>query len=1235
MGKITAQCRPHPPIGPNGPLSLGRQSNSAGLPLRAVSTHSGWHISNADGKECRQGGGNHQAGSIGIAGITSMPGLCGYPDTESSSDDDSDLDITELPKGDFYSTFSQDDVINFGDFMNMGRSLARTKQTARSSTGKAANTSKGKSTPATTPKDAKQLQPAKQTHAMPKLARPVPTSSARSSKKRKKIGGGPKAASGTAGAGSSDAASSPGRMTLTTSSSDGEREPKMGKKRGRKATKNLSPLPSPKKGERVLCVSYDMENSLPSVHQGSIFEHGWWIDRVEVVGDDSTPCTYEDIGSDYPQKEQLIEPSGKTWGQRNHELYWKTREICKKERADLNGQPDWETHFPVFREEIERARVAQNCDSVCFEWWNGYSCDHKWLWCECIKHGFDWPEYWIWGFDPLRAIRASPGHKFKTTRKSKLSPDGRAAPAGNKTEQLGAVYLAATNDSSNDAHSAGWDTKALSGIKKDPSVTVLRWGTQRDARTGISKGVYQLKDRVEDPKNGFAKVLKKSETDVSPDPPSNSGWVKSPTTGPGSEPPCARPYIGTMCGPTHSASGAKESLADYWDLHYTQNTKEQIAKFTNYYAVGQPVKLAKEWKGGNHDFVVCKASAPGARTRWVEKPGQTQSEARESWGNRMTANHVDLAFAVLQRCAALGHTSMYAPFCTIDEGSLRDACITNSCTRDNFAVLWQFICFMNYATATFNDSGRLDKGGDPIARVHWFFDVTMKAWESNYTMGRRLALDEFAHKGARSRFCDIGMYIANKPIPHHVDWIMIGCSENNYPAKAHVFTKDGTPMADLVFEKVWNSEWTGKGHLVITDSRYGHLEFFKNAHRRGCGAISTVKIPKKKKATKKKAEEDDDDANDGGDGDDADDEFAPVSKAFPMTRMSKSAATSVSRGHMNRMVKIYDVNGEYENTQVGYAIKSKKMALEAASWLDARDVGFFYTDYVGNPELDPVSCTRFLNGAGETKVPSFPAQIEHGSGYGGIDKVGRGAVEYGIDFQMNRWYLRIITSLMNINSHCMWVLAKLQLKAEPDDALLKVYTNSLKGCTARKRFILDLTRKVIERASARIRSDPTAWNPNRDRSFQDQIKDRKKQAEKIAKQPAAASNTTPSASSTPASAASSGGSGGGSAGRPRKAKPHTFKQRLAHSNAAGKRKFALSTCSACYHRIKTSLIAAGVQPTSKMIEGGKYAGHGHKAPSRTTQYCGGCLVHVCMKCQSGWKHVDKIAMLDKPTQPTF
>eukprot|EP00729_Bicosta_minor_P010489 gene10489-694_t len=1037
-----------------------------------------------------------------------MPGLCGYPDTESSSDDDSDLDITELPKGDFYSTFSQDDVINFGDFMNMGRSLARTKQTARSSTGKAANTSKGKSTPATTPKDAKQLQPAKQTHAMPKLARPVPTSSAR---------------------------------------------------------------------ERVLCVSYDMENSLPSVHQGSIFEHGWWIDRVEVVGDDSTPCTYEDIGSDYPQKEQLIEPSGKTWGQRNHELYWKTREICKKERADLNGQPDWETHFPVFREEIERARVAQNCDSVCFEWWNGYSCDHKWLWCECIKHGFDWPEYWIWGFDPLRAIRASPGHKFKTTRKSKLSPDGRAAPAGNKTEQLGAVYLAATNDSSNDAHSAGWDTKALSGIKKDPSVTVLRWGTQRDARTGISKGVYQLKDRVEDPKNGFAKVLKKSETDVSPDPPSNSGWVKSPTTGPGSEPPCARPYIGTMCGPTHSASGAKESLADYWDLHYTQNTKEQIAKFTNYYAVGQPVKLAKEWKGGNHDFVVCKASAPGARTRWVEKPGQTQSEARESWGNRMTANHVDLAFAVLQRCAALGHTSMYAPFCTIDEGSLRDACITNSCTRDNFAVLWQFICFMNYATATFNDSGRLDKGGDPIARVHWFFDVTMKAWESNYTMGRRLALDEFAHKGARSRFCDIGMYIANKPIPHHVDWIMIGCSENNYPAKAHVFTKDGTPMADLVFEKVWNSEWTGKGHLVITDS----------------------------------------------------------SKAFPMTRMSKSAATSVSRGHMNRMVKIYDVNGEYENTQVGYAIKSKKMALEAASWLDARDVGFFYTDYVGNPELDPVSCTRFLNGAGETKVPSFPAQIEHGSGYGGIDKVGRGAVEYGIDFQMNRWYLRIITSLMNINSHCMWVLAKLQLKAEPDDALLKVYTNSLKGCTARKRFILDLTRKVIERASARIRSDPTAWNPNRDRSFQDQIKDRKKQAEKIAKQPAAASNTTPSASSTPASAASSGGSGGGSAGRPRKAKPHTFKQRLAHSNAAGKRKFALSTCSACYHRIKTSLIAAGVQPTSKMIEGGKYAGHGHKAPSRTTQYCGGCLVHVCMKCQSGWKHVDKIAMLDKPTQPTF
>ena len=127
---------------------------------------------------------------------------------------------------------------------------------------------------------------------------------------------------------------------------------------------------------------------------------------------------------------------------------------------------------------------------------------------------------------------------------------------------------------------------------------------------------------------------------------------------------------------------------------------------------------------------------------------------------------------------------------------------------------------MDYENALYDQDGGLITGGDSTKRVAWLIEACTLVWNRLWTAGQYLALDEFSHKGARSRFCDIGIKIANKPTPFAVDWIMFADGEWNHPMGAHVFQGKGAPMEEIVFEKAWNPGWTDKGHAIATDSRY-------------------------------------------------------------------------------------------------------------------------------------------------------------------------------------------------------------------------------------------------------------------------------------------------------------------------------------------------------------------------------------------------------------------------------
>jgi predicted transcriptional regulator len=104
---------------------------------------------------------------------------------------------------------------------------------------------------------------------------------------------------------------------------------------------------------------------------------------------------------------------------------------------------------------------------------------------------------------------------------------------------------------------------------------------------------------------------------------------------------------------------------------------------------------------------------------------------------------------------------------------------------------------------------------------------------------------------------------------------------------------------------------------------------------------------------------------------------------------------------------------------------------------------------------------RFRDGKGS--VDSFIAQIEHAKGYGGVDRLGKGAKECGIHFKMVPWHDNIVTAMLNLSSHTMWVIVNYRMTVAENDELLQPYRQGAISMTSRKKFILDFTRDVVNK----------------------------------------------------------------------------------------------------------------------------------------------------------------------------
>lgn len=257
---------------------------------------------------------------------------------------------------------------------------------------------------------------------------------------------------------------------------------------------------------------------------------------------------------------------------------------------------------------------------------------------------------------------------------------------------------------------------------------------------------------------------------------------------------------------------------------------------------------------------------------------------------------------------------------------------------------------------------------------------------------------------------------------HHIEYIMLGDADHAYPLFAHVFCKTGIPMHRLVFEHCWNTEWDNHWHCIVTDSRYTQLEVFKEGWRRGVGVIGTVTAPKpitKKKKREVQEEEEarlaaealaaghseqEDSDSDGGGGASVPSGKRKIKKPKTDIRVccfhkhSKGNEQTLDKGTRFRAAKTFTVEG------IMHHGKGNQMRLQSDLWLDSATMAYASSHGVGSDDpLNPIVAKR----KGK-EVAAFLVQKLHAGTYGGIDRIGKSALEYGQTFDVQPWHFHII-----------------------------------------------------------------------------------------------------------------------------------------------------------------------------------------------------------------------------------
>jgi hypothetical protein len=214
-----------------------------------------------------------------------------------------------------------------------------------------------------------------------------------------------------------------------------------------------------------------------------------------------------------------------------------------------------------------------------------------------------------------------------------------------------------------------------------------------------------------------------------------------------------------------------------------------------------------------------------------------------------------------------------------------------------------------------------------------------------------------------------------------------------------------------------------------------------------------------------------------------------------------------------------------------------------------------------------------------------------------VDRIGKNAKEYGMDFNVTPWTRHLVTMTENLKNMAAWAIAMYDMEVSKDKGTIKILRpftskstkaagkkavskSTTRGSTKKRSFLLAMFRDVIDRASARIEADPDARSVLPKRLHHSRGKD-------------AQEFVTP---------------------------PHPSKKRRVgpptkHKIIAEYTKKS-AYCHACYEKIQEKNLAAGRKRFSqKQI----LQGAGGTRPRHCRSGCAGCHKRICSTCQKKWK----------------
>jgi hypothetical protein len=344
---------------------------------------------------------------------------------------------------------------------------------------------------------------------------------------------------------------------------------------------------------------------------------------------------------------------------------------------------------------------------------------------------------------------------------------------------------------------------------------------------------------------------------------------------------------------------------------------------------------------------------------------------------------------------------------------------------------------------------------------------------------------------------------------------------------------------------------------------------FVGAHLRGAKVITTVKVPKYDKKGAKTP------TDGGGDANDEDEvDITDIGKIYPFKAPPKSITDHLERGFKRRAQIKIPVPGRSDLT------------IDAHAWMDSKLVGISNSAFVGE---DHGTTDRNV-GHTPKVVDSFVAQRVHAKYYGGVDRLGKGAKEYGVNFSVVPWSRHLVTMMENMSNHASWVIAQYDMKVSEDPGMqnllapykAKVSTSAkssreskstTRGSTKKRAFFLAMTRDIIKLASERIaegdgakvarkRPHPSFHTPSSDRSKKQRV------------------------------------------GRP-------TKHRI-NSEYSKKSEYY---CQACYTSIQIENRKRNVKRTQAQVMKGVMS----RKPLFTRSGCPACQKRICRVCQEAWK----------------